>query len=82
MTGPTNIRPEVTTENGVVRESLGDHQAGLTALWASADAIYCNHDIANMDSEQVLAISYLMKQEAWRLIGAFETVKTELGGAS
>ena len=82
MTEPTKIRPDVTTEDDTIRESLSDLQAGLTALWSSADAIYCNHDMANMDSNQVLGVAYLMKQEAWRLIEAFETVKEELGGAS
>ena len=82
MAEPTEIRPVTTTEDDTIRKSLSDLQAGLTALWSSADAIYCNHDIADMDSNHVLGIAYLMKQETLRLMDAFETVKKEIGGAS
>ena len=82
MAEPTKIRPEATTEDDVIRNSVNNLQAGLTALWSSADAIYCNHDIANMDSNQVLGIAYLMKQETWRLMEALEIVGKELRGAS
>ncbi len=78
MAEPTEIRPVTTTEDDTIRKSLSDLQAGLTALWSSADAIYCNHDIANMDSDHVLGISYLMKQEAYRMMEAFEPVKKAL----
>ena len=83
MTEPTKIRPDVTTEDEAIRKSVKELDYGLIALWSSADAIYCNHDTTgNMGSDHVLGISYLMKQEAWRLMEAFETVKKELEGAS
>ncbi len=82
MTEPTKIRPEAPTEDEAIRKSVKELDYGLIALWSSADAIYCNHDIANMDSNHVLGIAYLMKQESLRLMEAFETVDRELGGAS
>ena len=65
-------------EDDAIREAVRELSKGLFALRESADAIYCNHEIANMHNDHVSGIVYLMKQEADRLMGEFHTVEKAL----
>ena len=77
------VTPGAPFDDDQVQKSVSNLQQGLCSLRASAQAIYDNHEIANMDSEQVHGIARLMSREAYRLMVEFETVeKAVKGGAS